>query len=63
MKKIDKPEDFLEKMRLEGKIRDLTSEEYQAIYKFDKEMEKVKREYILMEERFYIDASKCIFTA
>jgi len=59
---IDNPQDFLEKLSLEGKLRDLNEEEYLAIDRISKEMQEIKREYILMENKAYISASQRPFT-
>jgi hypothetical protein len=65
MMRVDKTEDFLERMRSEGiekKYYPSTQEDYENISKFNEQMEKIRREDIFREHQSYIDASKCIFT-
>jgi len=64
MVRVDKTEDFLEKNRLEGKIRPWDSpKDIVAIYKTNELGEEVRRYSIIKEYNSYIETSKVIYTA
>jgi len=65
LKNISKTEEFKEKMILEGIVRKYfpsTPEDYENMYKFNEQMEKIRRDSLIKSYNSEIDASNCIFT-
>jgi hypothetical protein len=59
---VNNPDKILEQLNLEGKLRDLNEQEYLAIDKISRDMQEVRKEYMLMQHNSYIEASKRPFT-
>lgn len=63
MPEVSKTKKILEKLALGGKRVFDTLEDYENMYKFDEQIEKVRRDYLIKSYNSEIDSSNCIFTA
>lgn len=59
---LDEAQELLDNLSNLGKLRDLNEKEYLAIDKISRDMQEIKREYIIEEHNAYIEASKRPFT-